>query len=303
MARKIHSATTRILFAIVLLAFLARPLVAQQAEEININVKGLQTVDPRGNAHVQWSMSFNPARGYDRVRKIYSNLYVLFRDLGPERAGFEINRDTLRINSDDGQRSITVNADFMGAAVCKNNRWQLQLEPDEQISNQEANRVYTVAQTGGQNGVKMTFINTYVLPVAAHDVRLAPETHLLTYSLPLVKSLAAGKPEVDVNVRYKKRLIIRSSTAGLQNSRTRPRCSSTSGINIAMPREDPTWRSGPSVWKCWALTNSSFLISAMKIARTTGATILTTHLCWQRSLQKWMTRSDSSRVMPATDRV
>ena len=206
MPRKILS-IARALLAIMLLVLLVRPLSAQQAEEITINVKGLETVDLHGNAHVQWSMSFNPARGYDRVRKIYSNLYVLFRDLGPERSGYEINRDTLRINSDDGQRSITVNADFLGAAVCRNNHWQIQLEPDEQLSNQDANRVFTVAQMGGQNGVKMTFINTYVLPVGAHDVHFAPEAHLLTYSLPPVKSLAVGKPILDVNVRYKKRLM------------------------------------------------------------------------------------------------
>jgi len=207
MARKTHSSCARNLLAIVLLALLARPLFGQQAEEVTINVKGLQTVDLHGNAHVQWSMSFNPARGYDRVRRIYPNLYVLFRDLGPERSGFEINRDTLKINSDDGQRSITVNADFMGAAVCRKNRWQIQLEPDEQISNQDANHVFTVAQSGGQNGLRMTFINTYVLPTGAQNVQVAREAHLLTYSLPAARALAAGKPEVDVDVRYKKRLM------------------------------------------------------------------------------------------------
>lgn len=206
MTRKIDSTVAGALF-IALLAFFAPPAPAQQAEEITMNVKGVQTVDLRGNAHVQWSMSFSPARGYDRVRRIYSNLYVLFRDLGPERAGFEVNRDTLRINSDDGQRSITVNADFLGAAVCRENRWQIQLQPGEEISNQEANRVFTVAQTGGQNGVKMTSINTYILPAGARDIRIARDTHLLTYSLPIVKSLAVAKPSVDVNVRYKKRLM------------------------------------------------------------------------------------------------
>jgi hypothetical protein len=207
MRRRTHCSTALKLLAIVLLGSFARPLLAQQAEEITINVKGIQTVDLRGNAHVNWSMSFNPARGYDRVRKIYTNLYVLFRDIGPERAGFEINRDTLKINSDDGQRSITVNADFMGAAVCRNDRWQIQLEPDEQISSQDANRVVTVAQTGAQNGVRMTFINTYILPAGAHEIHLARDTHLLTYSLPAVKSLAVGKATVDVNVRFKKRLM------------------------------------------------------------------------------------------------
>jgi hypothetical protein len=190
-----------------LLAMLANPLPAQQAEEITINVKGVENVDARGNAHVQWVMTFTPARGYDRVKRIYPNLYVLFRDLGPERAGFEINRETLKIAPDDGQRSITVNADFIGAAVSRQNRWQIQVEPDEQISNQDGNRVFTVAQSDSKNGVKITFINTYVLPVGAQSVHLGNE-HLLTYSLAPPKAMAAaGTPQVEVSVRHKKRLM------------------------------------------------------------------------------------------------
>jgi len=206
MAWKTHSLSLRAFVVIVLLAWVTRPLLAQQAEEVTINVKGLQTVDMRGNAHVQWSMNFNPARGYDRVRRIYPNLYVLFRDLGPERSGFEINHDTLKINSDDGQRSITINADFMGAAVCRKGRWQIQLERDEQVSNQDANHVFTVAQSG-QSGVRMTFINTYVLPGGAQNIQVAREAHLLTYSVPTARPVAASKPEVDVEVRCKKRLM------------------------------------------------------------------------------------------------
>jgi len=208
MAQRIYGFCPRPLLAIVLLVSLTQLVRAQQAEEIAINVRGVQSVDARGNAHVQWLMSFNPARGYDRVRRIYSNLYVLFRDLGPERSGFEINRDTLKINSDDGQRTITVNADFMGAAVCRNNRWQIQLGPDEQVSNQDTNHVFTVSQGGGQSVVKMMFINTYVLPTGAQSIQVAREGHLLTYSLPAAKSAAAaGKAEVDVKVRYKQRLM------------------------------------------------------------------------------------------------
>lgn len=54
---KTHSTTVRKLLAIVLLGLFTRPLLAQQAEEITINVKGLQTVALRSNAHVNWSMS------------------------------------------------------------------------------------------------------------------------------------------------------------------------------------------------------------------------------------------------------
>ena len=190
-----------------ILVMFAKPLQAQQAEEITINVKGMENVDVRGNAHVQWVMNFTPARGYDRIKRIYPNLYVLFRDLGPERSGYEINRGTLKITPDDGQRSISVNADFIGAAVSRKNRWQIQAEPDEQMSNQDGNKVFTVAQSGPKNGVKITFINTYVLPAGAQNVQLGSD-HFLTYSLAVAKALpAAGPPQVDVSVRHKKRLM------------------------------------------------------------------------------------------------
>lgn len=198
-----------ILFFIVfpILVVLARPAQAQQTEEIAINVKGKENVDVRGNAHVQWVMNFNPARGYDQIRQIYPNLYVLFRDLGPERSGYEINRGTLKITPDDGQRSITVDADFIGAAVSRKNRWQIQVDPDEQMSNQNGNRVFTVAQSGPKGGVRITFINTYVLPAGAQNVQLGSD-HLLTYSLTVAKVLpTAGTPQVDVSVRHKKRLM------------------------------------------------------------------------------------------------
>ena len=97
----------------------ALPASAQEGEEVTINITAAQNIDATGNAHVRWVMNFNPPRGYDRVKRNYPNLYVLFRDFGPERSSFEIDRNTLKINSDDGQRSITFTADVWGAAVSR----------------------------------------------------------------------------------------------------------------------------------------------------------------------------------------
>jgi len=197
-----------VLFVILLglTALLTEPGYTQQAEEIAMNVNASQTVDAAGNAHVKWVMTFNPPRGYDRIKRSYPNLYVLFRDLGPERSSFEIQRDSLKISSDDGQRSITFLADVLGLAVSRKNRWQIQLEPDEQISTQEGNRVFTTSQFGNQSGLRMTLINTYTLPASAANVHFESEIHQLTYTL-ATKYLSVAKPEVDVNVRYKKRLM------------------------------------------------------------------------------------------------
>lgn len=189
-----------------LTAVLITPSYSQQAEEIAMTVTSSQIVDTAGNAHVKWVMTFNPPRGYDRIKRSYPNLYVLFRDFGPERASFEIQKDTLKISSDDGQRSITFLADVLGLAVSRKNRWQLQFEPDEQISTLEGNKVFTTAQAGNQSGLRLTLINSYTLPTNAANVHFDSETHQLTYTLP-TKYASLTQPEVDVNVRYKKRLM------------------------------------------------------------------------------------------------
>ena len=187
-------------------AFLIGVGLAQRPEEFAINVIASQNIDAAGNARVNWVMNFNPPRGYDRVKRNYPNLYVLFRDLGPERANFEINHGSLKISSDDGQRTITFNADVLGMAVSRNNRWQVELQPNEQVSAQDGNRVSTVLPVAGQNGLKLTMIATYVLPQTAQSVQVDKEAHVLAYVLPAPRS-APGEPAIDASVRFKKRLM------------------------------------------------------------------------------------------------
>lgn len=181
---------------------------AQQDEEFTLTLTTTETVDASGNAHVQGVMGFNPPRGYDRVKRIYPNLYVLFRDFGPERSSYEIVKETLKINSDDGQRSITFSADVLGAAVCRKNHWQLALAANEQVSTQDANKVSTVAQPTGQNSTKLLGLTNYILPAKAQSVQIDKEEHLLTYTLTAPRPPAPlPEPQVDVNVRYKQRLM------------------------------------------------------------------------------------------------
>jgi len=194
--------------ALPLLALFALASPAQQTEDYGISVTSSQNVDSAGNSQVRWMMNFNPPRGYDRVKRNYPNLYVLFRDFGPERSSFEINKDTFKVSSDDGQRSISFAADVWGLAVSRNSRWQIELSPNEHVSTQDGNRVFTVLQFGTDNGLKMSIINTYVLPQSASNVQIDKENRLLTYMLPPVKAApGAGEPAVDVSVRYKKRLM------------------------------------------------------------------------------------------------
>jgi hypothetical protein len=177
---------------------------AQQGEVITTTINGTERVQADGNAHIEGTITFNPQRGYDRIKRLYPNLYVPFRDLGAGRSSYEIKRGTLKIVSDDGQRSISVSADLLGAAVSRGSRWQISLAPNEQLSSQEPTRVSTIAQPIG--GSNVMSINNYILPDKAQNVRFDQENHLITYTLP--KPVAVpGEPEVEVSVRYKQRLM------------------------------------------------------------------------------------------------
>lgn len=201
-----HVRQIRLTFSLLLLLLLMATASVAQQEEFTIMINSTESIDAVGNAQVQASVTFNPQRGYDRVKRIYPNLYVPFRDLGPGRSSFEMKRGTLKIVPDDGQRSISLSAELLGAAVSRGDHWQISLAPNEQLSTQEATRVSTMAQPGGQGAAKVTSITNYVLPPKAQNVHFDREAHLITYTLPMPVALP-GQPVVDVSVRFKERLM------------------------------------------------------------------------------------------------
>lgn len=117
-----------------LLLLLTVWLTKQQGEDITITITGTERVEADGNAHVNPSITFNPPCGYGRMRRLYPNLYVPFRDLGNTRSNYEINRGSLKVAPDDGQRSISLSADLLGAAVSSGSRWQISLSPNGEKS-------------------------------------------------------------------------------------------------------------------------------------------------------------------------
>ena len=207
---------------------------AQQGDEFTITITTTETVDAAGNAHVQGVMTFNPARGYDRVKRVYPNLYVLFRDFGPERSSFEMDRDTLKITSDDGQRTINFSADLMGASVSRKNRWQITLAPNEQVTSQDANKISTLAQPTGESATKLLGITNYVLPARAQSVQVDKTAHLLTYTLPLPR---ASQPSSASNTIKKKGLVEALKTGGLSSDELADQISQR-GVNFKMTSED-----------------------------------------------------------------
>ena len=69
-----------------LLLLLTAWAAAQQGDDVTVTINSTERVGATGDAHVDATITFNPQRGYDRIKRLYTNLYVPFRDLGNARA-------------------------------------------------------------------------------------------------------------------------------------------------------------------------------------------------------------------------
>lgn len=180
-------------------------LRAQGGNDAQISVNGTMTVYETGSARVAMTYSFNPPRLYDRVKKAYPNLYVLFRDFGVSRSNFEVVRDTLQVTSDDAARTLTFKGAVLGAAVCKNDAWRFGISKTEKIITRQGNQIITTVVGRGLGNSLLTGKFEYQLPPTAKILDYSPDRQQLSYTLP--RKAVPGKPTVDVQVRHKKRLM------------------------------------------------------------------------------------------------
>src|SRR5262249_27072249 len=117
--------------------------LCQQQEEINIQANGQFYVNPAGNGRFRVNYSFSPPRAYDRIKRNYPNLYVLFRDFGVNRASVEVIRSSFKIASDDGARTITFVGDMLGVTECRGDKWYLDIPKKEKIVTRVGNHIFT----------------------------------------------------------------------------------------------------------------------------------------------------------------
>lgn len=181
-----------------------------QIEQSTMQINGKMAIDAVGNAHLDVTMKFNPPRIYDRIKKAYPNLYVLFRDMiSNDRANTEVDRSSTKINADDGAQTITFSSNFIGAAIDRDNKWQVTLSKGESLVSMEGTKVITSLVGTTDNGAVLNGTAVYSLPAGAHNIELDKDNHVLTYSLaapPAVKTKGAG-PTIDLGVRYPKNVM------------------------------------------------------------------------------------------------
>jgi hypothetical protein len=186
----------------------ASNLCRAQIEQSTMILNGKLTVDAAGNGHLEADIKFNPPRIYDRIKRAYPNLYVLFRDLiANDRASSEIDRSKTKINADDGTQTISFAASASGVAVNRSGKWQIPLAQGESLVTSEGNKVITSLVSATQNGMILNGTGVYSLPAGAHDVNFDKENRRLSYALSSAtgaKGKSAGQPEIDLAIRCRK---------------------------------------------------------------------------------------------------
>lgn len=180
--------------------------VHAQSNQTTITIRETIVVSEAGQGRLDATWTFSPPQTYDRIKQAYPNLYILFRDFGSDRSGMEIERDTLKITTDDQKRSLNFKATLLGYAVCKRNRWEIVLGQDEEVVDQDANKVFTTTASNPQYGMFITTTYSYLLPAKAQNVTVDKSRHLLSYTIPHQKA-TAGQPSVEVDLHSKEQLM------------------------------------------------------------------------------------------------
>lgn len=144
-----------------------------------------------------------PAQSYVAIKQIYgNNLYLLFTNLTNPRASLEIDKDTLKISADDVRCCINVSATLIGYAVCRRNRWEIPLNPKEQIKHQGGNSVFTQETSLVGYNTILNINTTYTLPAAATNVSRDNNRNLLVFTLPHTR-VTSGTGSAMADVRYR----------------------------------------------------------------------------------------------------
>jgi hypothetical protein len=185
----------------------AATLCRAQIEQSSMILNGKLTVDAVGNARFDADIKFNPPRIYDRIKRAYPNLYVLFRDMiANDRASTEVVRSTTKINADDGTQTISFGTNLLGAAINRNGRWQINLTQGESLVTAEGSKVITSLVSSTPNGMILNGTGIYNLPAGAHNVSVDKEAHLLTYTYanPAAAPKSGGAPQLELSVRSRK---------------------------------------------------------------------------------------------------
>jgi len=195
-----------LIFLVLLVVYLPLGLASAQPslQELNtlrITAKG--TVDEKGNLKINLDWRFPTNALYIQIKKNFPSPYVILREFTSQKSAFEVANAS--IEYDDAERALHVTADFLGAAVNKKGRWEIDMGKGTDCILLEKQRGIFLQATPIDSQMILVMDMMVSLPREAFNVRYNEEKGLLTYSLP--RKSATGYCELDLSLRCKPHLM------------------------------------------------------------------------------------------------
>lgn len=168
---------------------------------IRINMFGV--LDDKGDMNLNVKFTFPTNAMYIQIKTAYPNPYVIVRNLLGSSSTMEF-RDA-KVSYEDQSNSLRLIAKVLGAAVNKRQRWNVNIGKNtEMLYSDSQKALFLSVQPAFEDNVMIqTF--TLNLPKGATDFKFDPKTGIFTYLLN--RNPAKGKTNVDVNFKYKPRIM------------------------------------------------------------------------------------------------
>jgi len=172
--------------------------------EINtLRITGKGVVDEKGNLRLTLDWKFPTNAFYIQVKKNFPNPYILLREFTSQRSAWEVTNASIEYN--DSNRSIHVVADFLGTAVNKRGRWQIDIGKGTDCLLLENHRAIFLQVLPLESQVILVLDIILNLPLQASEVKYDERRGLLTYTLP--EKPAKGYCELELSLKCKPRIM------------------------------------------------------------------------------------------------
>jgi len=173
----------------------------QELNTLRITAKG--TVDEKGNLKINLDWRFPTNALYIQIKKNFPSPYIILREFTSQKSAFEVANAS--IEYDDAERALHVTADFLGTAVNKKGRWEIDMGKGTDCILLEKQRGIFLQVTPIDSQMILVMDMMVSLPREAFNVRYNEGKGLLTYSLP--RKSATGYCELDLSLQCKPRLM------------------------------------------------------------------------------------------------
>jgi|GEM_PF-378561 len=195
-----------LIFLVLLVVYLPLGLASAQPslQELNtlrITAKG--TVDEKGNLKINLDWRFPTNALYIQIKKNFPSPYIILREFTSQKSAFEVANASIEYN--DAERALHMTADFLGAAVNKRGRWEIDMGKGTGCILLEKQRSIFLQVIPVDSQMILVMDMMVSLPREAFNVRYNEEKGLLAYSLP--RKSATGYCELDLSLRCKPRLM------------------------------------------------------------------------------------------------